>query len=245
MKTGFRSAAVVASICLALGAAACGGDDGGSDEDQVRELAGQLLDNDPAVCDKATDKFLDRLGGSKKECEEGAEDSDKVDSDVKEVKIDGNEATASIEGERDGTINFVKEDGDWKIDSIEERAGASDDTTETEAETTTTEATGDRTVEARAAGDAFLSAARSGNEAVICGLLDEEYAKTLTGASEFGIAECVEDLKGKSFNVSGSVKTTDVSLDSAQETGTVSLSNGKDIDIRWDGSRFVITKLGS
>ena len=48
---------------------------------------------------------------------------------------------------------------------------------------------------------------------MICGLLDEDYAKELTGASQYGIAECVDKLKGKDFNVTGTVKTDEVNLD--------------------------------
>jgi hypothetical protein len=251
---GPKAAAVAAMAVLALAAAGCGGDDGGSgggsDEDQVREIAQQLIDSDAAVCEKATDNFLDGVGGSKEECEEASKDGEGVDAEVKSVEIDGNEATASIDGERTGTIAFVMEDGDWKIDSLDDIERASEEKTETEAETeaeTTAGSSEDKgEVTARAAADAFLSAVKSGDEAVICGLLDEEYAKQLTGASEFGVAECVEDLEGRSFgNVGASVKTTSVKLSGDEETGSVSLSNGKSIAVKWDGSRYVITRLGS
>ena len=252
MNLGFRSAALVAASSLALGLAACGGDDGGgSDVDQVRELAQQVLDNDSDVCDAATDKFLDRLGGSKDDCEKASEDGDKVDSEVKKVEIDGDEASATIEGDRDATIGFVKEDGDWKVDTIKQTASSGDEDsteTETEAETTTSESSAssaEREPLARAAGDAYLAAVKENDEAVICGLLDEEYAKELTGASEYGIAECVDKLKGKDFNVTGAVKTDEVNLDEDLDTGEVTLTNGNAIAVKWDGERYVITKLDS
>ena len=251
MKLGTRFAALAAAACLTLGLAACGGDDdgGGSDVDQVRELAQQVLDNDSAVCDSATDKFIDRVGGSKEDCEKTSEEGEKVDSEVKGVEIDGDKASATIEGDRDATINFVKEDGDWKVDTIEQSTASDDDTeTETEAETTTSESTAssaEREPLARAAGDAYLAAVKENDEAVICGLLDEEYAKELTGASEYGIAECVDELKGKDFNVTGSVKTDEVNLDDDLETGEVTLTNGKSISVKWDGERYVITQLNT
>ena len=66
--------------------------------DQVRDLAQQVLDNNSDVCDAATDNFLDRLGGSKEDCEKASEEGDKVDSEVKDVEIDGNERLGDHRG---------------------------------------------------------------------------------------------------------------------------------------------------
>ena len=148
MKLGLRGVVLAASLCLTLGLAACGGDDGGSDE------------------------------------------------------------TSS--------------------------SGSSD---------------GKGEVTARAAGDAFLAGVRDADEAVICGLLDEEYAQQLTRSKEFGVAECVRELKGETFSQIQSqlkdVKVQSVTLTNGGDTGIITLSNDKTIAVKWDGSRYVITRLGS
>jgi hypothetical protein len=105
---------------LALGA--CGG--GGSESD-IKDIVKKVDANDSAICDYASKNLLKQLGGTKADCEKqarayGSKDSTKVDGDVN-VKVDGDTATATFKttDKKDHTVGFVKEDGDWKVDTSE------------------------------------------------------------------------------------------------------------------------------
>jgi len=82
---------------------------------------------------------------------------------------------------------------------------------------------------------------------VLCGLLSESYAKELTGAREFGIAECVERLQGQSFaklqSAVEGVQVEDTTVTSGGRSATVSLSNGESVELEYQDGRFVIDSL--
>jgi hypothetical protein len=103
--------------CLALGLVACGGK---SDEDQVKEVATQLANTDEKVCDKATDKFLKAVGGTRAECRKSAkEDDGSTKPKVGAIKVDGDKATAVLtSGKSKATFELVKDGDDWKLDGV-------------------------------------------------------------------------------------------------------------------------------
>lgn len=110
-------ALLLATPALAL--AACGG---GGDADKIKDIVKQG-DKDPAsICDHASKKLLQLLaGGDVAKCKEtarGYADDANVEGDIT-VKIDGDTATATFKTSDGKTQSpkFVKEDGEWKVDS--------------------------------------------------------------------------------------------------------------------------------
>lgn len=106
-----RIAVLLAVPTLAL--AACGG----SDEDDIKTIINDVSEKPSTICDNASKKILDQLGGKKK-CEEATknEKGEKKPTNVK-VKVDGKNATATFktaDGENE-EVKFVKEGGDWKV----------------------------------------------------------------------------------------------------------------------------------
>jgi hypothetical protein len=124
-----------AAISTSLMVAACGGggDDGG-ERDQRAEIAGVIetvvLGDDPATCRTLrTQRFVEQqafeLGDAAvRDCEEDAADTsnDPQDVDVRDVLVDGDEATAALAvtgGPYDGStldLALVKEGDQWKLD---------------------------------------------------------------------------------------------------------------------------------
>jgi hypothetical protein len=121
IRGGLIRLIVVALVALAasLGVAACGGG-GGGDEDNVRAVAVHLRDSDEAVCSELTDAYLKKLFKDKATCEKQAKASNSKNSfQIKDVKVDGDKATVQVQAKKDkGTLSFVKEGGDWKIETI-------------------------------------------------------------------------------------------------------------------------------
>lgn len=124
----------VLAISAALLLVACGGGDE-SDEDKIVDvIETSATSTDPADCSELlTIAFLEQVESSEgeeaiEECEETAEDaSGNPDSvDVSKVVVNGSSASADTAfngGNFDGqTINIglVEEDGEWKLDQIEE-----------------------------------------------------------------------------------------------------------------------------
>ena len=110
----FRRAFAVALLVVPLAFAACGGD---SDEDQIKAIVADGSKDPKSICDHASKALLEQLEG-KEGCEKLAaqEKPDDKEADVKSVKIDGDKATADIVGDNGPQkIQFVKEDGDWKV----------------------------------------------------------------------------------------------------------------------------------
>jgi hypothetical protein len=115
-----RAAALLAALA-ATGGIACGGGD--SDEDDVKKVVDDLAKSDPAVCAKLTDRFLKQnFGGERARCEKAAEDDKTEDEiEIESTEIDGDRATVNAKvGREEGQIKFVKDDGDWKLDAVEQ-----------------------------------------------------------------------------------------------------------------------------
>jgi hypothetical protein len=115
-----RAALLLAIPAFAL--AACGGD---SDEDKIKDIINDGSENPQTICDHATDKLLQQVGGSVDACKTAAKeaeedeggDTDKPDSI--DVSIDGDKATAKFEDkDGDNTVQFVKDGDEWKIDAV-------------------------------------------------------------------------------------------------------------------------------
>jgi len=112
-----RTTAALALTGLALGLVACGGE---SDEDQVKTVVNQLANTDEKVCDKATDKFLKAVGGTKEQCKKSArEDDGSTKPKVGKITVDGDKATAELSADGSkATFQLVKQDDEWKLDGV-------------------------------------------------------------------------------------------------------------------------------
>ena len=105
----------------ALTLSACGGS---SDSDKIKDIVKQVDKEGTALCDHATDKLLAQVGGSVEKCKATARgyqdqtDTSKVEGDIK-VNVNGDSATADFETTKGhDSATFVKENGEWKIDSV-------------------------------------------------------------------------------------------------------------------------------
>jgi hypothetical protein len=115
--SSLRTVAALAIAALALALSACGGK---SDEEQVKEVATQLANTDEKVCDKATDKFLKALGGSRERCRKAAkEDNSQTKAKVGKITVDGDKATAELSAQGSkATFGLIKDGDEWKLDSV-------------------------------------------------------------------------------------------------------------------------------
>ncbi|MGZ5314368.1 MAG: Rv0361 family membrane protein [Solirubrobacterales bacterium] len=115
--------------------AACGGDDGDSDEDKITEvIETSATGTDPADCTELqTQAFNEQTTFETGEaatasCEEDAADTsnDPESVEVANVEVDGKSATAEVTftgGGFDGStlaVSLVKEDDQWKLDAIDD-----------------------------------------------------------------------------------------------------------------------------
>jgi len=110
-----RRAAAPALLVLSISLSACGG--GSSDEDKIKSIVKDGNNDPTTVCDNASKALLKQLGGTDA-CKKAAKDDPGKDdpADVQSVKITGDKAVASVKLKAGPqTINFVKEDGDWKV----------------------------------------------------------------------------------------------------------------------------------
>jgi hypothetical protein len=127
------------AVVLALGVAACGGSSG--DEEKVEKTLNRVYDalaakDGDKVCDSLSEEGKRELtkgsgtaGGKAQDCETVlrfglafAGDALKgiEDAQVKDVRVDGSEATATVKYKsREGGVKLVKEDGDWKLQSFD------------------------------------------------------------------------------------------------------------------------------
>lgn len=114
-----RRAFAVLLLAPVFALAACGG----SDEGDIKDIIQDVAKNSATICEHASDKLLDQLGGDEDSCKEQAraypDDSTKgIDGDI-DVKVDGDTATADFtdnDGEKQH-VSFVKEDGEWLVDA--------------------------------------------------------------------------------------------------------------------------------
>ena len=134
-----RASRLLAMLAVLLAApfmlAACGGDDGDSDEDKITEvIETSATSADPADCTELqTQAFNEQTTFETGEaatasCEEDAADtSDDPESvEVANVEVDGESATAEVTftgGGFDGStlaVSLVREDDQWKLDAIDD-----------------------------------------------------------------------------------------------------------------------------
>ena len=114
-----RMAALLAVPALALGA--CGGE---SDEEKITAVIQDVARDAATICDHATDRILEDLGGSAEECRKQAEaNPDDSDEEIKtdiDVEVDGDKATAKFtdNDDVDQTVTFVKDGDDWLVDAV-------------------------------------------------------------------------------------------------------------------------------
>jgi hypothetical protein len=126
-------AVMVPAILAALALAACGGDDGGSeDEDQITEaIEKSASEADASACTEfQTQNFVEQTSGGTGEeaverCRESQQEEPLADSvDVSDIEIDGDSANAVAAlsgGFIDGQsleLGLAKEGGQWKLDEL-------------------------------------------------------------------------------------------------------------------------------
>jgi hypothetical protein len=126
-------AVMVAAILAALALAACGGDDGGSeDEDQITEaIEKSASEADASACTEfQTQNFVEQTSGGTGEeaverCRESQQEEPLADSvDVSDIEIDGDSANAVAAlsgGFIDGQsleLGLANEGGQWKLDEL-------------------------------------------------------------------------------------------------------------------------------
>ena len=133
LRRAFSSRGATLLMSLAVSATALGAC-GKSDEDEVRDAVNEFRDaakekDSAAICDKFTQAALEQLTGkdgeeAKKSCNENisknadalAKEAEKG-FEIKDVKIDGDNATVTTEteGEGESKAKFVKQDDEWKL----------------------------------------------------------------------------------------------------------------------------------
>jgi len=126
-------AVMVPAILAALALAACGGDDGGSeDEDQITEaIEKSASEADASACTEfQTQNFVEQTSGGTGEeaverCRESQQEEPLADSvDVSDIEIDGDSANAVAAlsgGFIDGQsleLGLANEGGQWKLDEL-------------------------------------------------------------------------------------------------------------------------------
>lgn len=130
------SALVIAAVAASLTLAACGGDDGGSDEDaDITEAITQAATEDTAesCTELQTQAFTEQTEFAVGEdaiaiCEDSAGDGDVAgeEVEVENIEVDGAAATADVTftggglGGQQLAISLVKEEDQWKLDSLDE-----------------------------------------------------------------------------------------------------------------------------
>jgi hypothetical protein len=107
-------------VALALVAAGCGGDGGGSsDEDKITEVLEAVAEDPSSICEHFTDETLSTLGGADG-CRQAGESSDSEGGavEIDDIAVDGDTATARVtQQEGDSTISLVRVGDQWRIDS--------------------------------------------------------------------------------------------------------------------------------
>jgi hypothetical protein len=127
-----RPLAATALGVVALIASACGEDEK-SDPDQVKEVVSDfyaaLADGDGAkACDLVTGSAEARLSLRRSSCEEAVNQAgERLDDDLKEelrkievkdIKVEGDEATCTATANRVARLELKKQGGDWKITDL-------------------------------------------------------------------------------------------------------------------------------
>ena len=117
--TSTRRALVLLLTAPMLALSACGG----SDEDDIKDIINEVSKDSSTICQHASDKLLKQLGGTEESCEKQAraypdDTTSEIEGDI-DVKVDGDTATAKFTDNEDKqqNVGFIKEDGEWKVDS--------------------------------------------------------------------------------------------------------------------------------
>lgn len=107
--------------CL-LAAAALAGCGGERDRDEIVAIVQAVARDYGAICERATARFLQPLGG-RKGCRRAArEDPDDSAAEIPgeiDVRVEGDRATATFTDNRGRRqeVSFAREDGGWKVDA--------------------------------------------------------------------------------------------------------------------------------
>jgi hypothetical protein len=115
-----RHLAVLFALLAGLGLPACGE----SDEDKIRDLVNKIAtSNDVANCDSLyTERGRQAFQREANQtCQEVTKAEDpRADLKISNLNVDGDKATATVEGSRGQIFDFtfVKEDDEWKVDDF-------------------------------------------------------------------------------------------------------------------------------
>lgn len=110
-------------VLLVAVVSACGG--GRGDEDAIKALVADVAGDRAVICDRASARFLARLGGDVERCRREArrtpDDPDEtIAADAIAVELDGDTATAVFTDNEDRRrrVTFVRGDGGWLVDAV-------------------------------------------------------------------------------------------------------------------------------
>ena len=122
---------LVPALAASLLIAACNGDEGSEDEDQITEaIETAATSGEPSACTELqTQNFNEQTAGvpgpaATEACEEDAADTPADEVEVSNIEVDGSSATAeaalsgSILDQQTIELALVKEGEDWKLDEI-------------------------------------------------------------------------------------------------------------------------------
>jgi len=246
---------VVAAVLSALVVGACRGDED-ADRDAVAEVADLFARSEPAICERVSERFLDRyFNGRKRACQESARKDDAGDAAASGIEVDGDKATALVT-DKDGDVRvaFLRRDGEWLADSVARTSprrrpkgkapDPADKGPKSKPAPRKAKPDEDRAA-ARGAVAAFLQAAKENDERVLCGLLSERFARRIVRVKSDGIARCVSVLKGQDLSALRKrfkgAKVEAVKVDG--DRGKATLTSGVTMSLLKEGDRFVITDV--
>jgi hypothetical protein len=236
-----RRAVILAIACSAT-LAACGGGD--EDEDQVRALVGDFYAHGSGVCDNLTDRFVkESFAGDRKACERQARAAKtKTDYEIKSVEVDGDEAKVELEaGGEAGTLQAVKEDGDWLVDGIETRSAADTGGADGEPDDGAEPPREDPEEAVRTSVSAWFDSVRKRDEQAYCGFLTERFIESKIDRSDTPFSTCLRNARSSLEKIDLGAKDPgfeEVTVDG--RTARVKLEDGSDIGLKFEGGLWKI-----
>jgi hypothetical protein len=236
---------------MALPAVLALGGCGENSEEQVRSTALLAFTNNPDVCDRLSDKFLEQLHhGDAKACRRAlAEQPTEPLAEVRKVTVDGERGSVIAES-KEGVLTkleFIEEGGDWKVDGIgevdpsEQGSNIEEQKKQLPKPLIRTGLTPLETV------DSYLNSIDEEDGPALCGLLSKPYAREIAGDyyHRHAYRDCVaalEDYKwSDAHEQADGVQTLKVRV--SRDRATVVLSSGKRALLRKIDGRWVISDI--
>lgn len=106
----------------ALAAAALAGCGGSDDEEEIAGIVQAVARDYAAICDVATERFLEPVGGREGCRRQAREDPDDSAAEIPgeiDVRVEGDRATATFTDNRGKSqaVSFAREGGGWRVDA--------------------------------------------------------------------------------------------------------------------------------